>query len=300
MKISPNVFISYSHDSDEFKAWIAKLAADLRSHGINVILDQWDLRIGGDLRFFMEQGLSNSVLVICVCSDTYVQKSNKGSGGTGYESMIMTQVLLKNTNTEFIIPIIRNNNSESKTPLALGSKIYIDFSDDAVYLARYQELLERIYNEDMKKKPKLGENPFSSPMAIKIAIKTNIESVKYRSLEMSGQVRFRFDNNSGNYILGVGEYEFATHWSRSGNNSIYASGKIGFLPEAIALPKFSELANFDYTSTTRTIHTGQIVIWQNNIGHFAAIKLGDVNSSSHGHPYDEMTFDYKIYDGVND
>ena len=29
--------------------------------------------------------------------------------------------------------------------------------------------------------------------------------------------------------------------------------------------------------------------------HFAAVRLGPVKSSSHGNPYDEMTFDYHIY-----
>ena len=39
---NPTVFISYSHDNDAHKAWVLKLATDLRSHGVNAILDQWD------------------------------------------------------------------------------------------------------------------------------------------------------------------------------------------------------------------------------------------------------------------
>ena len=80
---NPTVFVSYSHDNDEHKAWVLKLATDLRSHGVNAILDQWDLRLGSDLRFFMEQGLSNSNLVLCICSEAYVQKADSGRGGSG-------------------------------------------------------------------------------------------------------------------------------------------------------------------------------------------------------------------------
>ena len=108
---NPTVFISYSHDNEQHKAWVIKLATDLRSHGVNAILDQWDLRIGADLRFFMENGLSEANLVLCICSEDYVRKVNSGSGGSGYEGMIMTQSLLQNAKTEFVISIVRNNSS---------------------------------------------------------------------------------------------------------------------------------------------------------------------------------------------
>ncbi len=44
----PKVFISYSWDTengdDEHKKWVRDLATKLRSHGVDVILDQFDLR----------------------------------------------------------------------------------------------------------------------------------------------------------------------------------------------------------------------------------------------------------------
>ena len=74
----PKTFISYSHDNDEHKAWVKKLAIDLRQHmGVDVIFDQWDLRIGSDLSLFMEQGLNEATLIICICSDEYVRKSKE-------------------------------------------------------------------------------------------------------------------------------------------------------------------------------------------------------------------------------
>lgn len=94
--IHPRVFISYSHDDKDHKNWVLKLATDLRSHGVDVTLDQWDLRLGDDLPFFMEQGLSSSSLVLCICSNTYVQKANAGKGGAGYEKKILAADLMKN------------------------------------------------------------------------------------------------------------------------------------------------------------------------------------------------------------
>lgn len=44
-----DAFIFYSWDSDSHKARVLKLASDLRRHGVDVVLDQWDLRLGDDL-----------------------------------------------------------------------------------------------------------------------------------------------------------------------------------------------------------------------------------------------------------
>ena len=57
--VHPKVFISYSWDTengdDEHKKWVRDLATKLRSHGVDVILDQFDLRLGDDLPFFMKK-----------------------------------------------------------------------------------------------------------------------------------------------------------------------------------------------------------------------------------------------------
>lgn len=295
---NPTVFISYSHDNDEHKSWVLKLASDLRKHGVDAILDQWDLHIGNDLRFFMENGLSSSKLVLCICSENYVQKVNTGKGGSGYEGMIITQPLLTDANYDFIIPIVRNNNSADKVPTAFGSKLYIDFSDDDNYVAKYSELLARIYGEDIKRKPPLGINPFNGNLSKQIDVKTKIETVLYHSPNIEGTVTFRYDNNNGHFIIGNGEYAFDTKWSRCGNNSIHASGLLGYKVGESEFPRPENLYNYDYSSNVRTIHTGEIVIFRNMKRHFAAVKLGIVKSASHGSPYDEMTFDYKIYEGI--
>lgn len=291
----PKVFVSYSHDSDEHKKWVSKLASDLRFHGVDAILDQWNLRLGADLRLFMERGLSPGNLVLCICSENYVQKVNSGHGGAGYEGMIMTQPLLSDAETEFIIPIVRNNDSSQKVPTSFGSKNYIDFSDDALYLEKYQELLMRIHGEDIKMQPPLGKNPFSDDLGKMVEVKTKIESILYRSPQMDGAVTFRFDNNNGIYTIGTGEYEFNTRWSRAGNDSIYAYGLIGYKMGETDFPPVDTLYSYDYSSRTRTIKTGQIVIFENMFRHFAAIKLGPVKSSHHGNLYDEMKFEYHIY-----
>ena len=141
--------------------WVLKLATDLRKHGVDVFLDQWDARLGNDLAFFMEQGLTSSQLVLCICSENYVRKANLGKGGVGYEKRILSADLMSGTNIDYIIPIIRNNKNKTLPNFLSGIK-YADFSVDENYLSIYTELLARIYNEDLKRKPDLGNNSFSS------------------------------------------------------------------------------------------------------------------------------------------
>lgn len=294
---NPTVFVSYSHDSDEHKAWVLKLATDLRSHGVDAILDQWDLRLGTDLRFFMENGLSSSALVLCVCSENYVQKVDSGVGGAGYEGMIMTQGLLQNANTEFIIPVVRNNHSVRKVPLAFSSKLYIDFSDNLAYVSKYQELLERIYGEDTKKKPPLGKSPFSSSISHAIDIKTSIAKDLYSSPAMYGNVTFRYDNNCGQFKLGSGEYTFVTKWSGANKNIIYAIGDVGFIgckDGSTTFPTLAEIDSYDFTNHRRRIHKGDVFVYRNKNDHFVAIKMGAILSRSHGDQVDEMSFEYRI------
>ena len=299
MEKSPKVFISYSHDSEEHKKWVLKLATDLRKHlGVDVSLDQWDLRVGGDLSLFMEQGLSDASLVLCVCSEEYVRKADAGVCGTGYEKMILVQSMLEDTNRDFIIPIVRNNQSKNKTPRFLGTKIYIDFSDDSLYLDKLSELVARIYNEDITRKPPIGTSPFDRGFADQIKVKTMVEKTQYYSLDMRGTVSFNYKNNSGMFTIGSGEFEFITEWSECGHNSIYAYrdkvSAIGYIPGRTTYPELYEIQTFDFTSRARTVYVGEVVIWMNKFGRFAATKITDVTRAGQNIA-GNLSFDYMIY-----
>ena len=181
--VHPKVFISYSWDTengdDEHKKWVRDLATKLRSHGVDVILDQFDLRLGDDLPFFMEQGLTISHLVICICSEKYTEKANAGKKGVGYEKRILANELLNDSDKKFIIPIVRNNHSKKKLPTFLSGSLYVDFDNEDFYNA-YRALIERIYNIDTSKKPPLGTCPFvGNTISDEITTKLNIEKVNF-------------------------------------------------------------------------------------------------------------------------
>jgi hypothetical protein len=119
---NPSVFLSYSHDSAAHKAWVRKLAEDLRGQGVDATLDEWDLRHGADLVAFMEAGIREAERVLMVCSSNYVRKAEQRKGGAGYEGMIVTSHVARSTDTVKFIPLVRDNPSEPLLPDFLGPR----------------------------------------------------------------------------------------------------------------------------------------------------------------------------------
>ena len=293
-------FISYAYDSEEHKGWVRKLASDLRAHGVDVILDQWDARLGDDLAFFMEQGLTSSHVVICVCSELYKIKADNLSGGVGYEKRIISASMFSGCNSSYVIPIVRNNSRVDKLPFFLSGLKYEDF-DKIDYYSAYDALLKRVYGEDMAFKPPLGSNPFRNSLIISDEIdkKLELDSIKYRNIRRSDIVSFDYKSNSGAFTIGNGEYEFITRWSECGNDSIYcykdSVRRIGYNPDYNECPLVEEIKEFDFSSRCWDVRRGDIVILENVNRKFAAIKIINVvrGVNNIGH---KVEFEFFIYE----
>ncbi len=156
----PKVFVSYSHDSLEHKRWVLELATRLRNNGIESIIDQWSLGPGDDLPHFMERNLSAADRVIMICTENYVQKANSGSGGVGYEKMIVTADLLKQIDSNKVIPIVRQKGLY-RLPTFLQTKLYIDFSLDDQMEIGFDNLVRSIHGAPLYVAPPVSKNPFT-------------------------------------------------------------------------------------------------------------------------------------------
>lgn len=160
-KPPPVVFISYSHDTKDHKAWVADLGARLRANGIEVVLDQWDTKLGDDLPKFMERGVKHADRVLMVCTEPYVRKVDDGKGGAGYEAMIVTSELVRDQGVNKFIPVIRQTGKDRVMPNCLGARKYVDLSADKDFDEGLRELLETIHKVVAMHKPPLGPNPFA-------------------------------------------------------------------------------------------------------------------------------------------
>lgn len=192
MKI-PKVFISYSHDAIEHKKWVLDLAIRMRNNGIDAIIDQWELKPGDDLPHFMEQHLANADKIIMICSENYVEKANSGTGGVGYEKMIITSNLLEKIDENKVIPIIRQV-STKLVPTFLKTKLYLDFSKNDDFEFSFDEMIRTIHNSPLYIKPEIGNNPFKQ-------INNNVEQKTHDGiLELMKIIVFGFNNTTSNVI----------------------------------------------------------------------------------------------------
>lgn len=299
MSVSSKCFISYSHDNNLHKEWVLKLATRLMDNGVDIILDQWDVRLGGDLPSFMEGGLTEADRVICICTEAYVSKANRGSGGVGYEKMILTSELMSNINSKKIIPLIKSNDASKVTPVFLQTKAYVDFRDENNYEARYIELIHEIHGEYTKARPALGSNPFEASES-PIALMTSISMSQYSNPNFSGEVEFDYENNNGRYIIGAGSMQFELSFSSAGNGSIHIYNDpkniegIALAHEVNSFSDITDASLFDYTSRSRTPKTGEFITLVNQNGFFAVVKIGDIKARSHGAERSSISFEYRI------
>jgi hypothetical protein len=161
---SPNVFVSYSHDSPEHKNWVCDFAELLVVAGVDAVLDQWHLRPGQDIVSFMNHGLARADRVLLICTESYVEKSETGTGGVGYERLIVSSEIAAKSGTDKFIPIIRNN-SEARIPSFLGSRMYIDLRNDAEFDSKLVEIIHAIHGVPLRARPPLGKSPFEALIA---------------------------------------------------------------------------------------------------------------------------------------
>lgn len=289
------VFISYSHDSETHKKWVFEFASKLRANGVDVIFDQFEARLGSDLPLFMEQGLSQSTRVLCVCSDRYNEKANSGLSGVGYEKRVICSDLLKDSSTAWVIPIIRNCTSETKVPKFLSSLKYITFEDDATFPKTFYELIRDLH--DQTNLPPLGKNPFehSADVFGKVDELIQISRSLSVSVQSEGTARFNYISNSNEYSFGTGVYEFRTNWSSRGSDSVYAYSD-GVKSIAWAPPSFKVdsivLDDLDFSSRTRSVKVGENIIWVNSNGKILVTRILGITSENEQAQW--LDLEYKI------
>ena len=161
--INPVIFISYSHDNKDHEDWVENLCKDLADQGIQPVFDKYDTSLGSNLAKFMESCIDTD-RVICVCTPEYVRKADEGIGGAGYETTILTHELLKDSNNDRIIPIIRQfpiENDKEPVPKFLFSRMYHDMSSDDEH--DYKECLDELIRDihRNKKQFQIGEYKYT-------------------------------------------------------------------------------------------------------------------------------------------
>lgn len=299
----PKVFFSYSHDNEEHKAWVLALATRLEENGVAVTLDQWDLRVGDDLPFFMESGLTDADRVVLVCTESYVKKANDMlRGGVGYEKMIITAQIMADLGSNRVIPIVVNNGLQNKTPTFVSSKLYLSFEPED-YENSYCELISNLWGKSVKPRPKRGSSPFAREVSSITPITFDVPAF-FSNPAINSKVTVNPTANNGRYWVGEGEMAFELCWSKCGSGSIWIYNDPESIHSLSIVPdKFKEISDiadatdssFYLEERSSSLQVGEIAVLQNTNGYYLALKVEQVlYRSRHGDDKDELTISYVI------
>lgn len=149
------VFISYCHDDINVE-WIHKFVTDLGNHGIECIVDIYDLKLGQDLNYFMEQ-IKKVDKVLMLLGKNYKEKADNREGGVGTETQIISGKVYKDVKQTKFIPIVieMDKNDGAYLPIYLESRLFINFSTEELMSKNIEELVNNIYDLPIKDKPKV-------------------------------------------------------------------------------------------------------------------------------------------------
>jgi hypothetical protein len=123
---------------------------------------------------------------------------------------------------------------------------------------------------------------------------------KYLSPGLRGRASFDYSNNNGSFVIGNGRASFETKWSKASDTSIHIY-RDGASIDAIALARgaksiadVADASSYDFSSRARTANVGQVVIWRNKNGLYAATQVMAIKDDCRNGDIDEVVFDYVI------
>lgn len=124
-----SVFISYSSKDRDF---VERLATDLKSRGLYVWFDQWELKVGDSLIEKINAGITSQDYLVVVLSKTSVRSQ--------WVMKELNAALMKEL-TERRVVVLPILIEDCDIPTLLSEKVYADFRDD--YSSGLDRLLDR-------------------------------------------------------------------------------------------------------------------------------------------------------------
>lgn len=160
------VFISYSWDNDQHRAWVRKFVDALEQiEEVTTVWDGYDLDSLIDKNFFMEKGIHEADYVVVISTASYKAKADERKNGVGLETILTTALhwngLLKDNRSK-VIGVLRERDS---MPRYLAGHFYIDFTQDAQFPTKFEELLRLLQKQATYARPKKTRRLAGAPEA---------------------------------------------------------------------------------------------------------------------------------------
>jgi SEFIR domain len=152
-QMNPKAFISYSWTSESHRELVRNWADRLMADGVNIVLDQYDLKEGHDKYVFMEKMVTDPSVthVLVICDKTYAEKADARKAGVGTESQIMSQEIYNKVEQSKFIPILceLSETDEPYLPTFIKSRIGINFSSPELVNDNWEQLVRLLFGKPL-------------------------------------------------------------------------------------------------------------------------------------------------------
>lgn len=137
-------FISYSHDDANHEKWVESLAKRLELSEVDVVIDNWSLKLGDSMTRFMETAVRNSDFVLMICTPEYKRRSDlREKFGTGYEAEILATKRLLEGSGRFN-PVLRSGDWLQSLPEWAAGIFGVDLRAEPIEDATFAVLVRHL------------------------------------------------------------------------------------------------------------------------------------------------------------
>jgi len=161
--MKPKAFISYSWTSERHRELVRSWADRLMGDGVDIVLDQYDLKEGHDKYAFMEKMVTDPSVthVLVMCDKAYAEKADARKAGVGTETQIISQEVYNKVEQSKFIPIFceLSDVGEPFLPTFIKSRIGINFSTPELVNENWEQLVRLLFGKPLFQKPDLGKPP---------------------------------------------------------------------------------------------------------------------------------------------
>lgn len=154
------VLVSYAWEDEAYRELVARLAARLRSDGIDARLDRWNVD-DRPLPDFMASEVRKADKVLMLCSPAYKKKvhamqDGERATGAGLESALLTSAVFNDyTLRKKILVVVARGDAADAVPDGFAGLARDKLSLDPFDEAAYQTILRRLYGGNVQA-PALG------------------------------------------------------------------------------------------------------------------------------------------------
>ena len=127
-----------------------------------------------------------------------------------------------------------------------------------------------------------------------------------RMTSPTGEVVFDYSSYNGRYMIGFGELEFETKWTKASDVSIHVYNDppsiygVALARRCVSISKVLKAESLDFTSQVQTVPLGGIAVLRNTKGFYAAIHVLEIKDASRRDDRDELRFRYAIQSNGSD